>query len=384
MEELLEKREIFKDPKLLKLVRNAQRTNEISYEALLLSVPQNFSNENIEILIKGLQSFGIHIKKPFDAHKNEDQKENSIEKILIENEIAKYGETERIKKDGKQDFDNEYSEHQDTPEAHIKAYFSEISEIPLLTREQEVVLTKLCAQGDKGAKTKLVEANLRLVVNIAKRYTSKKMKLLDLVQEGNMGLIRAAEKFDYTKEVKFSTYATWWIKQSISRAIGDQSRTIRLPAYKGVMVSKVKREIRGFVFENGREPEVCEISERMGMELSKISEVFMLMKDTVSLETEVEDGQLGDFVVDENIESPYESTEKSMMREHICSELDKLSLRESKIIQLRYGIENGYPLTLEEVGKIFNVTRERVRQIEKKAIRKLKQSKRIKMLKEVD
>ena len=265
----------------------------------------------------------------------------------------------------------------------IREYLKEIGSIPLLTQEQEQDLAKRKSEGDAEAGKKLVEANLRLVVSIAKRYTGRGMSFLDLVQEGNIGLMKAVEKFDYTKGYRLSTYATWWVKQSVTRALADQSRTIRLPVHMVEAVNRIRKAQRALAVKLGREPSNEEIGKEVGMSEKRVTELMQSSGDTVSLETPVgdEDGSnLGDFVADDSNASTEEKAESVFLREEIEQMLQGLNPREREVIILRFGLESGHPLTLEEVGKRFKVTRERIRQIEAKALRKLRnpvRSKRI-------
>ena len=265
----------------------------------------------------------------------------------------------------------------------IREYLKEIGSIPLLTQEQEQDLAKRKSEGDAEAGRKLVEANLRLVVSIAKRYTGRGMSFLDLVQEGNLGLIKGVEKFDYTKGYKLSTYATWWIRQSVTRALADQARTIRVPVHMVETINKMSKMQRKLTLELGYEPSVAELSEALGMSEDKVMEIMQIAREPASLETpigEEDDSNLGDFVADGNVVTPEGNVESVMLREHIDALLGDLKERERQVIILRFGLEDGHPRTLEEVGKAFNVTRERIRQIEAKALRKLRnpvRSKRI-------
>mgnify|MGYP001623052603 CR=1 FL=1 len=257
----------------------------------------------------------------------------------------------------------------------IREYLKEIGSIPLLSAEEEYELAKKKAAGDMDAQKKLVEANLRLVVSIAKHYTGRGMSFLDLVQEGNIGLMRAVEKFDYTKGYRLSTYATWWVKQAITRALADQSRTIRLPVHMVETVNRIRRAQRNLSVSLGREPSVDELAENLGMPRKRVTELLQASGDTVSLETPVgdEDGSsLGDFVADDSNESTEDKAESFLLREEIDEMLAGLSPREREVIILRFGLETGKPMTLEEVGKRFKVTRERIRQIETAALRKLR------------
>ena len=267
----------------------------------------------------------------------------------------------------------------------VRIYLKDIGKIPLLTAARELELARLAAAGDKKAKDELIRANLRLVVSIAKKHINKGMFLLDLIQEGNLGLMKAVEKFDYSKGYKFSTYATWWIRQAISRAIADQARTIRIPVHMVETIHKVSRTTRQLLQELGREPTIDEIAERMETTPEKIREIQKIAQDPVSLETPVgeeEDSHLGDFVEDNESQTPSEKASDSMLREQLQNVLETLSPREAEVIRLRYGLYNGRPLTLEEVGQRFNITRERIRQIEAKALRKLRYPLRSKQLRD--
>ena len=267
----------------------------------------------------------------------------------------------------------------------VRMYLKEIGKIPLLTPERETYLAEQITIGNKDAKNELIEANLRLVVSIAKRHVGKGMYFLDLIQEGNLGLIKAVEKFDYSKGYKFSTYATWWIRQAITRAIADQARTIRIPVHMVETIHKVSRTARQLLQEFGREPNTDEIAEALGMTADKVRDIMKIAQDPVSLETpigEEEDSHLGDFVEDSESPAPSDSASYSLLREQLFNVLDTLTPRESNVIKLRFGLEDGRPRTLEEVGKKFEITRERIRQIEAKALRKLRHPSRSKTLKD--
>ena len=265
----------------------------------------------------------------------------------------------------------------------VRMYLKEIGTVPLLTTEEELTLAKRKAEGDEYAKERLIEANLRLVVSIAKRYTGRGMSFLDLVQEGNLGLIKGVEKFDYTKGYKLSTYATWWIRQSVTRALADQARTIRVPVHMVETINKMSKMQRKLTLELGYEPSVTELADAIEMSEDKVMEIMQIAREPASLETpigEEDDSNLGDFVADSNVVTPEGNVENVMLREHIDSLLKDLKERERQVIELRFGLKDGHPRTLEEVGKEFNVTRERIRQIEAKALRKLRnpvRSKRI-------
>ena len=267
----------------------------------------------------------------------------------------------------------------------VRMYLKEIGKIPLLNPDEEVELAIKMAEGDEEAKRRMSEANLRLVVSIAKRYVGRGMLFLDLIQEGNLGLIKAVEKFDYTKGYKFSTYATWWIRQAITRAIADQARTIRIPVHMVETINKVIRVSRQLLQELGHDPSPEEIAEEMGMPVEKVRDILKIAQEPVSLETpigEEEDSHLGDFIPDEDASEPSEAASFTLLKEQLMTVLSTLTPREEKVLRLRFGIEDGRTRTLEEVGKEFNVTRERIRQIEAKALRKLRHPSRSKKLRD--
>ena len=267
----------------------------------------------------------------------------------------------------------------------VRMYLKEIGKVPLLTADEEIELAKRMEHGDEDAKKRLCEANLRLVVSIAKRYVGRGMLFLDLIQEGNLGLIKAVDKFDYTKGYKFSTYATWWIRQAITRSIADQARTIRIPVHMVETINKLIRVSRQLLQAYGREPSPEEIAEEMGISVEKVRESQKIAQEPVSLETpigEEEDSHLGDFIPDEDVPAPAEAAAFSMLKEQLIEVLDTLTEREQKVLKLRFGLEDGRARTLEEVGKEFDVTRERIRQIEAKALRKLRHPSRSKKLKD--
>ncbi len=267
----------------------------------------------------------------------------------------------------------------------VRMYLKEIGNVPLLTGEEEVELAKRVEEGEEEAKRKLTEANLRLVVSIAKKYVGRGMPFLDLIQEGNMGLMKAVDKFDYTKGYKFSTYATWWIRQAITRGIADTGRTIRVPVHMVETINKTLRMTRTLLQELGREPTPEEVADRLGVPVSRVREVLKISRDPVSLDTpigEEDDSHLGDFIEDERLMSPADSAAYSMLKEELERALESLTDREKQVIKLRFGLEDGRARTLEEVGKEFNVTRERIRQIEAKALRKLRHPTRSKRLKD--
>ena len=270
-------------------------------------------------------------------------------------------------------------------EAPVRMYLKEIGKIPLLGMEDEVELAKKMELGDPEARKRLAESNLRLVVSIAKRYVGRGMQFLDLIQEGNLGLIKAVEKFDYTKGYKFSTYATWWIRQAITRAIADQARTIRIPVHMVETINRLVRTSRQLLQELGREPTTEEIAARLDLPVERVSEIMKMSQEPVSLETpigEEEDSHLGDFIQDDNVLVPQDAAAFTLLHEQLMEVLLTLTEREQKVLRLRFGLDDGRPRTLEEVGKQFNVTRERIRQIEAKALRKLRHPSRSKKLKD--
>ena len=286
------------------------------------------------------------------------------------------------------DFEDSLSTDGITIDDPVKVYLKEIGRVPLLTPEEEVDLAlKIQAGGPEGekAKQRLSEANLRLVVSIAKRYVGRGMQFLDLIQEGNLGLIKAVEKFDHTKGFKFSTYATWWIRQAITRAIADQARTIRIPVHMVETINKVKKVSSQLLHEYGHDPSAEEIAERLEMPVEKVREIMRVAQEPVSLETpigEEEDSHLGDFIPDDDAPVPAEAASQTLLKEQLADVLKTLTPREEKVLRLRFGLEDGRPRTLEEVGKEFNVTRERIRQIEAKALRKLRHPSRSKKLRD--
>ena len=289
-----------------------------------------------------------------------------------------------LKTNGEIDVDATVPKSLPTDDA-VRMYLKEIGKVPLLTGAEERELAIRMEQGDEEAKKKLCESNLRLVVSIAKRYLNRGLSFLDLIQEGNLGLIKAVDKFDYTKGYKFSTYATWWIRQAITRSIADQASTIRIPVHMVETINKLIRISRQLLQELGREPTSEEIAKEMGITVEKVREIKKISQDPVSLETpigEEEDSHLGDFIPDDDVPAPVEAAAYSMLKEQLMEVLDTLSDREKKVLMLRFGLEDGRPRTLEEVGKEFNVTRERIRQIEAKALRKLRHPSRSKKLRD--
>ena len=324
----------------------------------------DFDPEQIEKFYDTLESQGVEIVEDFDDITIDDEELAKAEGIELEPGMGADGVAI------------------DDP---VKVYLKEIGRVPLLTPDEEVDLAVRISNGDEAAKKRLSEANLRLVVSIAKRYLGRGMQFLDLIQEGNLGLIKAVEKFDYTKGFKFSTYATWWIRQAITRAIADQARTIRIPVHMVETINKVIRVSRQLLQELGHDPSPEEIAEEMNMPVDKVREILKIAQEPVSLETpigEEEDSHLGDFIPDEGASEPSEAASYTLLKEQLVSVLSTLTPREEKVLKLRFGLEDGRTRTLEEVGKEFNVTRERIRQIEAKALRKLRHPSRSKKLKD--
>ncbi len=327
----------------------------------------DFDPEHIEKFYDTLESQGIEIMDDFDDVPIDDA------------ELAKEVEGAET------DIDPSAAADGVSIDDPVKVYLKEIGRVPLLTPEEEVELAVRISNGDAAAKKRLSEANLRLVVSIAKRYLGRGMQFLDLIQEGNLGLIKAVEKFDYTKGFKFSTYATWWIRQAITRAIADQARTIRIPVHMVETINKVKKVSSQLLHANGHEPGAEEIAAELDMPVEKVREIMRVAQEPVSMETpigEEEDSHLGDFIPDYDTPAPADVASHTLLRETLNSVLDSLTPREEKVLRLRFGLEDGRSRTLEEVGKEFNVTRERIRQIEAKALRKLRHPSRSKRLKD--
>ena len=316
----------------------------------------------------------------------EELESNGIE--VVDDDPIDPADAGLLREEGGEEYDDALNTDGIAIDDPVKVYLKEIGRVPLLTPEEEIDLAlKIQAGGPDGekAKQRLSEANLRLVVSIAKRYVGRGMQFLDLIQEGNLGLIKAVEKFDHTKGFKFSTYATWWIRQAITRAIADQARTIRIPVHMVETINKVKKVSSQLLHEMGHDPSAEEIAERLDMPVDKVREIMRVAQEPVSLETpigEEEDSHLGDFIPDEGASEPSEAASFTLLQEQLVDVLSTLTPREEKVLKLRFGIEDGRPRTLEEVGKEFNVTRERIRQIEAKALRKLRHPSRSKKLKD--
>ncbi|MCP1225229.1 RNA polymerase sigma factor RpoD [Sebaldella sp. S0638] len=372
--------------KLLELVKQAKEDGVISYEEINSVIPEDFPVEKIDQLIRGIEDKGISIVDTLTEKKdymdsNSSKKSEKIPEIeeeefneeeIDETEVNELLHTDLIK----------LAEIMDVDEP-IKMYLREIGQIPLLTYEEEISLAQKVLENDEEAKQKLIESNLRLVVSIAKKHTNRGLKMLDLIQEGNMGLMKAVEKFEYEKGFKFSTYATWWIRQAITRAIADQGRTIRIPVHMIETINKIKKESRIILQETGKEATAEELAKKLEIPVDKVKSILEMNQDPISLETPVgseEDSELGDFVEDDKFLNPYDATTRVLLKEQLDGVLKTLSEREEMVLRYRYGLDDGSPKTLEEVGKIFNVTRERIRQIEVKALRKLRHPSRRKKL----
>ena len=361
------------EEKLNELLEKGKKAGKLSSRDLLALEEMNLSADEMEKFYDRLESLNVDVLSddalpPLDDMVPELEEIEEIEEVT-EEEIA---ETEAMA--------DTFST--DDP---VRMYLKEIGKVPLLTPEEEQVLAKRMAEGDEDAKRRMAEANLRLVVSIAKRYVGRGMLFLDLIQEGNLGLIKAVEKFDYTKGYKFSTYATWWIRQAITRAIADQARTIRIPVHMVETINKVIRVSRQLLQELGHDPSPEEIAAVMNMPVEKVRDILKIAQEPVSLETpigEEEDSHLGDFIPDEDASEPSEAASFSLLKEQLMEVLDTLTPREKKVLELRFGIVDGRTRTLEEVGKEFNVTRERIRQIEAKALRKLRHPSRSKKLRD--
>ena len=368
MSTIEEKKQALKD-----LIEYGKKKGKLSYKELMDVLEElEFESDQIDKLYDTFESLGIEIV--MDEYPND---------AVIDDVPADFEDVEEVTQkelDETASMADNYA--LDDP---VRMYLKEIGKVDLLDSDEEIELAQRMAQGDEAAKKRLAEANLRLVVSIAKRYVGRGMQFLDLIQEGNFGLIKAVEKFDHTKGYKFSTYATWWIRQAITRSIADQARTIRIPVHMVETINKLIRISRQLLQEYGREPTSEEIAKEMGISVEKVREIKKISQDPVSLETpigEEEDSHLGDFIPDEDIPSPVDAAAYSMLQKQLREVLDTLSEREKKVLILRFGLDDGRPRTLEEVGREFNVTRERIRQIEAKALRKLRHPSRSKKLRD--
>ena len=354
------------DVQVAEFIRNHKKTGTATDDEInnVLVIPFSLDVEGIENLLQRIQDAGISIT---------DNEGNPSARVLSAEEEPELNDEDLI---------GSTSAKVNDP---VRMYLKEIGVVPLLTNEEEKELALAVEAGDVEAKQRLAEANLRLVVSIAKRYVGRGMQFLDLIQEGNMGLMKAVDKFDYSKGFKFSTYATWWIRQAITRAIADQARTIRIPVHMVETINKLVREQRNLLQELGQDPTPEQIAERMDMTPDKVREILKIAQEPVSLETpigEEDDSHLGDFIEDEVIENPVDYTTRIVLREQLDEVLDTLTDREENVLRLRFGLDDGKMRTLEDVGKVFNVTRERIRQIEAKALRKLRQPSRSKPLRD--
>ena len=359
--------EVKTNERIEKIVKKAKENGKITYGELANELIDT-NAEEIDKIFDELEKMGVSIQK------------DEIDEIE-EPDIDSLDEVEEVPVEDL-DVGNLEGSNVDDP---VRMYLREIGKIPLLTYDQELELAKKVLENDEEAKQKLAESNLRLVVSIAKKYVGRGMLFLDLIQEGNMGLIKAVEKFDYTKGYKFSTYATWWIRQAITRAIADQARTIRIPVHMVETINKLIRTSRHLLQQLGREPTPEELSKELEMPVEKVMEIQKIAQDPVSLETpigEEDDSHLGDFIQDEDSPAPHDSAAYTLLKEQLEEVMNTLTPREAKVLKLRFGLEDGKARTLEEVGKEFNVTRERIRQIEAKALRKLRHPSRSKRLKD--
>ena len=353
-----------KNEKVDKILKKAKEQGKITYGDLAKEL-DDANPDQIDKVFDAFEEMGVSLNDDLDE----------------EPDIDDLKEVEDLKLDEITDTSYEAISVDDP----VRMYLREIGRMPLLTFDQELELAKKILEGDEEAKQKLAESNLRLVVSIAKKYVGRGMLFLDLIQEGNMGLIKAVEKFDYTKGFKFSTYATWWIRQAITRAIADQARTIRIPVHMVETINKLIRTSRHLLQKNGREPTPEEIAEEMEIPVEKVMEIQKIAQDPVSLETpigEEDDSHLGDFIQDDDSPAPQDSAAYTMLKEQLNDVMGTLTSREAKVLRLRFGLEDGKARTLEEVGKEFNVTRERIRQIEAKALRKLRHPSRSKKLRD--
>ncbi len=351
------------DDKVKKIIEKAKQNGKITYGELATELDDT-NPEEIDKVFDAFEDLGVDLNDDLDEPDVEDLE--NVEEIKLED----------------MDVSNIDGVSVDDP---VRMYLREIGKIPLLTYEEEADLAKRIMEGDEDAKKKLAESNLRLVVSIAKKYVGRGMLFLDLIQEGNMGLIKAVEKFDYNKGFKFSTYATWWIRQAITRAIADQARTIRIPVHMVETINKLIRTSRQLLQQNGREPTPEEIAKEMEITPEKVMEIQKIAQDPVSLETpigEEDDSHLGDFIQDEDSPAPQDSAAHTLLKEQLEEVMNTLTPREAMVLKLRFGLEDGKARTLEEVGKQFDVTRERIRQIEAKALRKLRHPSRSKKLRD--
>jgi RNA polymerase primary sigma factor len=357
---------------LEELIRRGKKQGVLTYEEIMDTLEaEDLTPDQIDDIYETLTEKGIEVVSDASEAVDESQAKAATVKAVVASDTA-----------AEEDLSVPEGVAMDDP---VRLYLKEIGRVPLLTPEQEVALAKRVEAGEEEAKARLAEANLRLVVSIAKRYVGRGMLFLDLIQEGNLGLIKAVEKFDYRKGYKFSTYATWWIRQAITRAIADQARTIRIPVHMVETINKLIRVSRQLLQELGREPAADEIASEMDMTEDRVREIMKIAQEPVSLETpigEEEDSHLGDFIPDEDAPAPADAASFLLLKEQLEEVLETLTPREEKVLRLRFGLDDGRARTLEEVGKVFDVTRERIRQIEAKALRKLRHPSRSKKLKD--
>lgn len=353
------------------LIEKAKQKGTLSNTEIMLALGNSdYDIDQIDKLYEALEGLGIDVTEYFNDDNDKIDED-------IENDLESFESAENM--------DQILSQKGLAIDDPVKMYLKEIGKVPLLTPEREAELSKRMSEGDEKAKQELVEANLRLVVSIAKRYLGKGLFFLDLIQEGNLGLMKAVSKFDYTKGYKFSTYATWWIRQAITRAIADQARTIRIPVHMVETIHKVTKVQRQMLQECGRDVSADEIAKEMNMSSDKVREIIKIAQDPISLETPVgeeEDSHIGDFIEDDTSPAPADAASYTLLREQLCEVLHTLTPREEQVLKLRFGLEDGRTRTLEEVGQQFNITRERIRQIEAKALRKLRHPSRSKKLKD--
>ncbi len=373
-----------------KLMDKGKKEGSLSYQEIMDALEAiDLDTDQIEAIYEALENLGIEIVGDKEVPKKEEAQSKPSEPNDDDDDIGEPDEAHLAAIEA-EEISPEEIEDLSVPEGvsvedHVRMYLKEIGKVPLLGLDEEIELAKKMINGDEESKKRLAEANLRLVVSIAKRYVGRGMQFLDLIQEGNLGLIKAVEKFDYTKGYKFSTYATWWIRQAITRAIADQARTIRIPVHMVETINKLMRIQRQLIQENGREPQPEEVAKEMNMSIDKVREIMKIAQEPVSLETpigEEEDSHLGDFIPDDDAPAPAEAASFTMLKEQLNTVLGTLTDREAKVLRLRFGLEDGRARTLEEVGVEFGVTRERIRQIEAKALRKLRHPSRSKKLKD--
>ena len=363
--------DLFSKPEIVELLKKVKQKNSLSAEdisEMILSLDIDLDPDQVEKLYDKLESIGVGLAGKFVESDDISEIEAEVESFSTPEEMENALAVEGL-----------------AIEDHVRMYLKEIGKVPLLTPEREAELAQKIGEGSKWAKQQLVEANLRLVVSIAKRYMGRGLFFLDLIQEGNLGLMKAADKFDFEKGYKFSTYATWWIRQAVTRAIADQARTIRIPVHMVETIHKVQRVSRQILQEKGHDATAEEIAEAINMPIDKVRDILKAAQEPVSLETpigEEEDSHLGDFIPDDEAPAPADAASYTLLREQLAEVLHTLTPREESVLKLRFGLDDGHMRTLEEVGREFNITRERIRQIEAKALRKLRHPSRSKKLRD--